>query len=59
MHLKLDELIRAVSGARNHLDLEKLSDDDLRELKQEFERISAHADQATELLEEVEEAVRR
>src|SRR6266850_1541556 len=32
-HLKLDELIRALGGARNNLvDLEKLSDDDLTSL---------------------------
>ena len=38
--LKLDELIRAVSGARNRLmDLETLSDDDLQELQNEFERL--------------------
>jgi low affinity Fe/Cu permease len=31
MHLKLDELIRAVKGARNQLvDLEELSDDELK-----------------------------
>jgi low affinity Fe/Cu permease len=31
MHLKLDELIRAVQGARNRLvDLEKLSDEELK-----------------------------
>src|SRR5207302_3674997 len=35
VHLKLDELIRAMTGARNHLvDLEKLSDDDLKALEE-------------------------
>ena len=44
IHLKLDELIRALSGARNHLlDLEKLSDDDLVELEKEFARIGKRA----------------
>src|SRR5580765_8541035 len=38
--LKLDELIRAVGGARNHLvDLERLSDQELVQLQKEFERI--------------------
>ena len=37
MHLKLDELIRAVKGARNQLvDLENLSDDDLKKLEHSF-----------------------
>ena len=37
MHLKLDELIRAVKGARNQLvDLEDLSDEDLKKLEQQF-----------------------
>src|SRR4051794_36897534 len=37
IHLKLDELIRAVSGARNRLvDLESLSDEELERLQQEF-----------------------
>ena len=37
VHLKLDELIRALGPARNKLvDLEKLSDDDLKKLEKEF-----------------------
>ncbi|MGH8101012.1 MAG: low affinity iron permease family protein [Chthoniobacterales bacterium] len=40
VHLKLDELIRAMKGARNRLvDLEKLSDDELQALEQEFQRL--------------------
>ncbi len=40
VHLKLDELICAVDGARNQMvDLEKLSDDDLEKLEKEFSRI--------------------
>ena len=40
MHLKLDELIRAVKGARNQLvDLEELSDDDLKKLEEQFRRL--------------------
>jgi low affinity Fe/Cu permease len=38
--LKLDELIRALEGARNKLvDLENLSDDDLKKLQKEFQRL--------------------
>lgn len=38
VHLKLDELIRALSGARDQLvDLEKLSDDELKKLEGELE----------------------
>src|ERR1700756_2144214 len=37
MHLKLDELIRAVKDARNELvDLEELSDEELQGLEQKF-----------------------
>jgi low affinity Fe/Cu permease len=40
MHLKLDELIRAVKGARNQLvDLENLSDNDLTKLEEQFRRL--------------------
>jgi low affinity Fe/Cu permease len=40
IHLKLDELIRSVVGARNRLvDLENLSDEELVRLQQEFQRL--------------------
>ena len=40
MHLKLDELIRAVGAARTRLvNLENLSDEELEKLQKEFERI--------------------
>src|SRR4051812_33729531 len=43
--LKLDELIRAVSQARNELvDMEDLSDDELRRLQREFESLRAAAE---------------
>ena len=39
-HLKLDEIIRALEGARNELiDLEKLADEDLASLEKQFERV--------------------
>jgi len=42
LHLKLDELIRALKGARNKLiDLDELSDEELEELRQEFHRLGA------------------
>ena len=41
LHLKLDELIRAVEGARNRLvNLEDLADEELEALRQEFLRLS-------------------
>ena len=44
-HLKLDELIRAVKGARNQLvDLEELSDDDLKKLEDQFRRLRKHSE---------------
>jgi low affinity Fe/Cu permease len=40
IQLKLDELIRALQGARNKLvDLEDLSDEELQKLQKEFERL--------------------
>ena len=43
--LKLDELIRALKGARNELiDLEKLADEDLTRLKQQFELVRKKAE---------------
>jgi len=43
-HLKLDELIRAVRAARNELvDMEDLSDEDLRELQHQFEALRKSA----------------
>jgi len=40
IQLKLDELIRSLSGARNRLiDLETLSDEDLQQLQDEFQRL--------------------
>src|SRR5206468_9105510 len=44
MHLKLDELIRAIQGARNRLvDLEKLSDEEVKQLEEQFTRLRSHA----------------
>ena len=47
IHLKLDELIRAIHGARNELvDLEELSDQEVEKLHNEFkemhERVAKH-----------------
>jgi low affinity Fe/Cu permease len=62
VHLKLDELIRALKGARNHLvDLEKLSDNELKTLEEQFTRLREKAEKAgataEEAVEEAEKAV--
>jgi low affinity Fe/Cu permease len=45
LHLKLDEIIRALKGARNQLvDLEKLSDEDLDKLEKQFEHLRKKAE---------------
>jgi low affinity Fe/Cu permease len=45
VHLKLDEIIRAIKGARNELvDLEELSDEDLKKLEKQFQRIRQKAE---------------
>jgi low affinity Fe/Cu permease len=47
MHLKLDELIRAVKGARNQLvDLEELSDNDLKRLEEQFRRLRKQSEKS-------------
>src|SRR5437762_8355163 len=45
IHLKLDELIRAVEGARTRLvHLEELSDEELADLQRQFERFRSMAE---------------
>ena len=45
VNLKLDEIIRAVKGARNQLiNLEGLSDEDLKNLEKQFERVRKKAE---------------
>src|SRR6059058_2094009 len=45
VHLKLDEMIRALKGARNQLvDLENLSDEDLKKLEEQFQRLRKKAE---------------
>ncbi len=59
VHLKLDELIRALGPARNKLvDLEKLSDDQLKALEAEFEKLRKKAEGAKEEVEELKETAR-
>jgi len=44
IHLKLDELIRGVKGARTHLvNLEEMSDEELADLQRQFEHLRTHA----------------
>ena len=58
IHLKLDELIKGVSGARTHLvNLESLTDEELSALQEEFTRLrtkttKVHEDKIEELEEE-------
>jgi low affinity Fe/Cu permease len=60
VHLKLDELIRALGPARNRLvDLEKLSDDELKALEAEFEKLREKAEGAREEVEELEETAKK
>jgi low affinity Fe/Cu permease len=60
MHLKLDELIRAVKGARNQLvDLESLSDEDLQTLEEQFRRLRKQAANSQTGSDNGEEAISR
>ncbi len=46
MHLKLDEIIRAIKDARDELvDLEDLSDEDLKKLEKQFKQLRQKAEQ--------------
>jgi low affinity Fe/Cu permease len=46
IHLKLDELIHAMKGARNKLiNLEDLSDDELKKIEEHFKRVGKVAQQ--------------
>jgi low affinity Fe/Cu permease len=59
VHLKLDELIRAMKGARDHLvDLEKLSDDDLKDLEEQFTRLREKAEKAADHAEAANESAK-
>src|SRR3954462_2645359 len=45
-HLKLDELIHAIKGARNTMiNLEEMTDEELADIKKEFQRISGQRQQ--------------
>jgi low affinity Fe/Cu permease len=47
IHLKLDELIKGVSGARTHLvNLENLTDEEISELQEEFTKLGKKHTQA-------------
>jgi low affinity Fe/Cu permease len=44
MHIKLDELIRALKGAHNELvDLEELTEDELEQMKEHYTRLAERA----------------
>jgi low affinity Fe/Cu permease len=47
IHLKLDEIIKATKGARNSMiDLDNLSDEQLKQLEESYKRICADDDDA-------------
>ena len=53
MHLKLDELIRAVSSARTELvHMETMSDEELTALHEEFQELQEHAVRGLKRIEE-------
>jgi low affinity Fe/Cu permease len=57
MHLKLDEIIRALKKARNELvDLEDLSDEELNKLEEQFKRVRTKAERDGKNLRHVEPA---
>jgi low affinity Fe/Cu permease len=57
VHLKLDEIIRAIEGARNELvDLEEMSEEDLKKLEGEFKSLHDEAETKLERLAEARAA---
>lgn len=60
VHLKLDELIRALKGARNKLvDLENMSEEDVKKLEEEFASIHKKADHAAHKAEHAADAAQK
>lgn len=60
MHLKLDELIRALHGAQNALlDLEELDDQDLERIRGDYSRLAKKARHELDAMEEVVEAAEK
>jgi len=58
--LKLDEIIRAIKGARNTLvDLEDLSDEDLKQLEEQFQQLRKKAEHDGKHRRDVEPAESR
>jgi len=56
MHLKLDELLRAVQGARTGLvDLESMTDEELEQLQAQFKSLRERAAQGQNVAGELEE----
>ncbi|MEP7014893.1 MAG: low affinity iron permease family protein [Verrucomicrobiota bacterium] len=56
-HLKLDEIIRALKGARNELvDLENLSDENLKKLEEQFRRVRLRAETTRQNNRDIEPA---
>jgi low affinity Fe/Cu permease len=52
MHLKLDELLRAVHGARTEMvDLKNFSDEELARMERAFERLARFASRSREVTE--------
>jgi len=57
IHLKLDELIKGVKGARTGMvHIESLSDEELNRLQKQFERLHKHAGKMIEKAEDAAEA---
>lgn len=57
IHLKLDELIKGVSGARTRLvNLESLTDEELNALQEEFTKLRAKHTEKIDVLEEEKSA---
>lgn len=55
VHLKLDEVIRALQTARNEMvDLENLSDEELDKLEQQFKRVRTRAERQGQNMRHVE-----
>jgi low affinity Fe/Cu permease len=60
IHLKLDELLRAVEGARTSMaNLENMPDEELKRLKEEFERLCEVRGFGGEAVEEINEKIEK
>jgi low affinity Fe/Cu permease len=58
LHLKIDEIIRSIQGARNKMvSIEDLSDEELDKLQTQFRRLSEHYEHISDHAEDIADVI--